>query len=447
MTGCLFLGDATAQGLRQPFSVRPTGFDYNRYWQDDTASPSDQVEETAPEVPEEAPAETAAAPAAPVAPVTGCAGGCTSSCDVMCDSCAGGPCSGGHGCGLGLLGDCCLGDPWTISSHLFCEDSPWSAGGWSQWGYHNKSTGLFNSHPGKLHAQQQWVYLEKATDTSERGWDWGFRTDFMYGIDAADTQAFGNPVDANGNPRGWDTGWNYGIYGWALPQLYATLAVNDLSVKVGHFYTLIGYEVVQAPDNFFYSHAFTMYNNEPFTHTGALASYNVNENVTVHGGWTAGWDTGFDQFGDGSTFLGGISAQVTDDASLAYMVVYGDSGWRGGDAYMHSVVADLSLTEKLNYVFQWDLLEVEDTAENSYAINQYLFYSINDCLKLGGRFEWWKADPLVQGLGNASVYEATAGVNLIPHANFRVRPEIRHQWSPAADYDETIFGIDVIGTF
>ena len=100
----------------------------------------------------------------------------------------------------------------------------------------------------------------------------------MYGVDAVDTQAFGNTVDANGNPRGWDTGWNHGDYGWALPQLYATLAVGDLSVKLGHFYTLIGYEVVQAPDNFFYSHAFTFYNNEPFTHTGALASYNVSDN-------------------------------------------------------------------------------------------------------------------------------------------------------------------------
>ena len=63
-------------------------------------------------------------------------------------------------------------------------------------------------------------------------------------------------------------GFDHGIYAWALPQAYAELADCDVSVKLGHFYTPVGYEVVTSPDNFFYSHAFTMYNSEPFTHTG-----------------------------------------------------------------------------------------------------------------------------------------------------------------------------------
>ena len=42
LSGCLFMGDAMAQGLRQPFSVRPAGFDYNRYLQEEAPSPSDQ---------------------------------------------------------------------------------------------------------------------------------------------------------------------------------------------------------------------------------------------------------------------------------------------------------------------------------------------------------------------------------------------------------------------
>ena len=55
-----------------------------------------------------------------------------------------------------------------------------------------------------------------------------------------------------------------------MPQAYAEVGYNDLTVKVGHFYTIIGYEVVPAPDNFFYSHAYTMQYGEPFTHTGML---------------------------------------------------------------------------------------------------------------------------------------------------------------------------------
>ena len=111
----------------------------------------------------------------------------------------------------------------------------------------------------------------------------GFRADLMYGIDADDTQSFGN------NPGNWDfdNGLDHGAYGWAIPQLYAELAVGEWNIKAGHFYTLIGYEVVTAPDNFFYSHAITMYNSEPFTHTGVVASRSFGD-ATIYAGWTLG---------------------------------------------------------------------------------------------------------------------------------------------------------------
>ncbi len=49
-----------------------------------------------------------------------------------------------------------------------------------------------------------------------------------------------------------------------------------------------------------------MFNSEPFTHTGVLGTYTGNDDVTLYGGWTLGWDTGFDQFDGGSNFLGGV---------------------------------------------------------------------------------------------------------------------------------------------
>ena len=56
---------------------------------------------------------------------------------------------------------------------------------------------------------------------------------------------------------------------------------TGLNVKAGHFYTPIGYESVPAPDNFFYTHAYTMQYGEPFTHTGLLGNYKVNPNWSV----------------------------------------------------------------------------------------------------------------------------------------------------------------------
>ena len=165
------------------------------------------------------------------------------------------------------LGDCCLGEPWTLMQALHGDCEPLvNVGGWLSFGYHDDSNGLFNDRPDQLALHQAWVYAEKAAVECES--PLGFRVDLMYGLDANDTQAFGN------NPGRWDfqNGWDYGSYGWALPQLYGELAIGGWNIKAGHFFTLVGYEVVTAPDNFFYSHAMTMYNSEPFTHTGAVAS-------------------------------------------------------------------------------------------------------------------------------------------------------------------------------
>jgi hypothetical protein len=234
------------------------------------------------------------------------------------------------------------------------------------------------------------------------------------------------------------------------------MLTDKWSVKAGHFYTLVGYEVVTAPDNFFYSHAITMYNSEPFTHTGAVATGTLTDNLTVYAGWTLGWDTGFDQFGDGSSWLGGFSYAPNDDFTFTYISTAGDFGARGDDAYSHSLVFDMTLTENFNWVVQSDLVRVDATGEDNVGINQYFLYTVSDCLGLGARMEWWKADNItgyaphgavLPADGSFSYYAATFGANIRPHANFIVRPEVRIDWSPAADYDESYFGVDAIFTF
>ncbi len=365
-----------------------------------------------------------------------------------CDSC------GGKGDGKGGKGGCSCylfgpSEPFEFSSGDNCLGIKF--GGWTQFGYHNKASyhDFFNQNPNQVHLHQQWLYAERVADGS-CGWDWGFRTDVLYGIDANNTQGFGN------NPGVWDfqNGFDHGVYGFALPQVYAEVAKGDLSVKVGHFYTLIGYEVVAAPDNFFYSHAFTMNNSEPFTHTGAIGTYNVNDHVTAYGGWTAGWDTGFDQYGSGSSWLGGLSLSLTDNMTLTYMSTYGDFGFLApgeDDSYSHSIVLDVAVTDRLQYIFQSDMLSAGNSntvatgptaiAETeTIGINQYLIYTLNDCWAAGTRLEWWKHDGI-------SANAATFGVNYKPHANLVFRPEVKHEWEPGMNRDQTIFGMDAILTY
>jgi hypothetical protein len=158
----------------------------------------------------------------------------------------------------------------------------------------------------------------------------------------------------------------------------------------------------------------------------------------------------------GNSWLGGFGLNLSDDASLTFISTAGNFGWRGDDAYSHSVLLDVAVTDKLNYVGQSDLVRVQSTGEDNVGINQYLIYTVSDCLGLGVRAEWWKGDVLtgyaphnavLPAAGSLSYYAATFGANIRPHANIVVRPEVRIDWSPAADYDQTYFGVDAIFTF
>jgi hypothetical protein len=358
---------------------------------------------------------------------------------------------------------CCDADkPWELFPET-CRGL--KIGGWVQFGYHTEGTngdgtGMFNNYPNHAQLQQSWLYLEKAVDNGGCGWDWGFRFDYVYGTDGQDTQAFG------GRPYDWDNGWDEGgYYGHAIPQLYAEVAYNNLKAKLGHFYTIIGYEVVPATGNFFYSHSFMMVNAEPFTHSGVLLEYGLGDCVTLYGGWTAGWDTGFTRNG-GAIFLGGIKVQLTEDVSLTYATTMGDFGFdppagSGSDSngYSHSVVVDVQLTDRLTYVFQHDYLDNDvfmggaDDLDKAWGISNYLFYDFNDCWAAGLRYEYFASEhnvaPPWAGTPAPHVNALTLGMNWKPHPNFRMRPEVRWEWFDADTRrtDQCLFGIDAILTF
>jgi len=384
---------------------------------------------------------------------------CESSCGCD-DSCCGDSC-GGFGC---CMMDCCLGEPCTLQEHLTPCCSDYSYGGWIGAGYYDENERLsavpgdgfaFLDYPNHVNLDQAWLYAEKVAEAGCCSAGYGFRFDVLYGVDAQKTQAFGNDDNV------WDVSLDHGVYGWAMPQAYAEVAYGDWSVKVGHFFTIIGYEVVPDTGNFFYSHSYTMFNSEPRTHTGVLGTYSGSDCVTLYAGWTLGWDTGFDQADGGSNWLGGISVDLTDDVSVAWCQTAGNFGIRsaGEAGYSQSVVGTVSLTDSLDYVLQSDWVTTDgfngDPTFNAedYGVNQYLFYTLNDCWKLGTRMEWWKSNTVTGR--STSFYELTGGINYYPHANVVIRPEIRYNWSPTelfsvqngAPYNNTVFAIDGVFTF
>ncbi|MFN3153573.1 porin [Bremerella sp.] len=396
---------------------------------------------------------------------------CGSDCGCYSDCCCG---------GMDWFGCCDHGDPWTLFGENCCGVT---IGGWISGGYYGNFRGVntnngnapvaFRQISNAATLNQAWIYAEKAADAETYCFDLGYRVDAVFGADGPDTQAFGY-----GDRYRWDNGWNSAttnageaLYGSAIPQAYLTAAWGDWEVKVGHFYTIIGYEVVQAPQNFFASYAYTMNYGEPFTHGGVLATYSGIQDTTLWGGYVQGWDTAFDNWEGQATFLGGISRDLSDSTTVTWAVNAGDWGKtrsngmvnNNGNIYMNSFVLTHDLGCGYSYVFQHDLgvqTNIPGEAAYWYGVNQYFFKEINDCWSAGIRAEWFcDEDGTRVGNGPGSYYATTVGLNWKPNANVIVRPEIRFEkfddiynggGTPYAEgtHDDCVFyGFDAILTF
>jgi putative OmpL-like beta-barrel porin-2 len=349
-----------------------------------------------------------------------------------------------------------------INDLSFFKNNGIEVGGWANAGITYASHSNDNGNNGvipfgtdrvnEFQLNQTYLFIEKAVNTEGSGWDFGGRVDFMFGTDAPSTQAGGwdnQILGSSGNK-------SFNQYDVAFPQAYAEIYApigNGLTLKAGHFYTIIGYEVVTSPDNFFYSHAFTMNYGEPFTHTGVLATYQINDNWSVTGGAVDGWDNFRNNGGDWS-FLGGVNWSSDDEATwLAVSLITGENGDDSvaQNTTMYSIVFGHDFSDKLHYVFQHDFGVIEDgaaTGDDSdwYGINQYLTYDINDQLSAGLRAEWF-SDRATDGAGgsrlgqnfNANYYAVTAGVNYSPVEWLKFRPEVRYDWADTNGAG-TVFG-------
>jgi hypothetical protein len=303
------------------------------------------------------------------------------------------------------------------------RDSGIRVGGWINGGatFNPSQSGGFNGpvtfadRSNRAQLNQFNIFVQRAVVAEGSAWDFGGRFDFMFGSDAIFTQAFGVPAfDVNTGQPLARSNWDLDLccastryYGIAIPQAYAEAYVpvgNGLNVKVGHFYTPIGYESVPAPDNFFYTHAYTMQYGEPFTHTGVLGNYKINKNwsfigATTTGSATGGWDGGFDkQLGN----WGGIAGitWTSDDmgSSINLSGTYSETSTRSREPWgMYSLVMTHRFTPKTFFVFQHDhgyaggvLLNGVNQNAQWYGINTHLYYDLTPELSVGMRAEWFR---------------------------------------------------------
>ncbi len=291
--------------------------------------------------------------------------------------------------------------------------------------------------------------------TAGDNFDLGFRADVMFGTDPQQgSQAVGLDTKLLDSMSS--------RYDIAIPQVYAELYApigNGVTIKAGHFYTIIGNEVVTAPDNFFYTHAYTMQYGEPFTHTGFLAETALTDSINFRAGAVNGWDNFNSVNDDAWSFIGGIDWTSADGASsltLATVVGPVDGTSNPNDRWIYSVVATHDFSDSLHLLIQHDQGEDTNSAgvvtNNWYGVNSYITYDVSDNLGVAIRGEWFQDGDRI-GNGQGDYYGITGGVNYHVNNWLKVRPEVRYDWSSNDAFDagtkddQLLVSIDTVITF
>ena len=303
----------------------------------------------------------------------------------------------------------------------------------------------FNNRSNDYQLNQLYGRLKRDVDTESGCWGLGGRIDFLYGTDSIYTEARGLETFDDFSPK-----WNAQQLGAALPQCYMEAYCpwgNGLDMKLGHFYAPIGYESVPATEQLLLL---------PFVHLPVWRAVHLHRPA---GGDQVGRFRHPGRHGPAAGTTGRTTTTTwgSSGASIGRAATSGRTSRLGVTAgreqpdpstnirTLYSLVIQQKIGDRWQYVFQHDFgnepgAGVGGTIAQWYGINQYLFYTINDCWKAGMRFEWFYdgggsrvriGDVPVRQTG--TYYELTAGVNWTPNKHVIVRPEFRWDFTGTPD--------------
>ncbi len=305
------------------------------------------------------------------------------------------------------------------------------------------------------------ISIAKPLDESE--WSAGYRFDAWFGPDANTL----NTASLNGGNQTFYPGRDF-----AIRQAYVALRMpvgNGLDWKIGVFDSIIGYESVAGPNNPNYTRSYG-HSIEPQTHTGILASYRFNDNVSVAAGIanTVGpsinaraFPTPFDGdprksessktymfsaaltapdswgFLSGSSLYGGFVNGFNDVENTPGGIGATDWEQNSTSVYVGGTMATPVNNLKLGAAF--DMLDIHRVSGETWSIAGYASYQATEKLSLHGRLEYLRDRGNQQAVSASTriiAFTATAQYDLWKNVLSRVE----FRWDHSADARQAFGG-------
>ena len=305
--------------------------------------------------------------------------------------------------------------------------------------------------------------IQRSVDYRDNKFDVGFLVEWIYGGDAG-------LIHANG-VFDWYDGVRDPENQFDPVQFYVdvTLPVlNGSRLRVGKFANLVGFESINPTQDFigFYSRSFVFGTGYPFTHTGALFTFDLDQNRdwTLTAGITRGDEQSFEDNNDAFSFLGSLNWRINRDMSLYIANSTGpeqpdnEDDWRTTwDATFYWQPTDRCRFLANGY-FVYDNAGAAD-GDSGFLYSVALLGSYEMCkeatVKIRG--EYFHDEDGLRAPEGTDLYEVTVGLDVVPFANDAIgknlifRPEVRYDFSDDevfdGDQDQLTFAIDAIFKF
>jgi len=248
-------------------------------------------------------------------------------------------------------------------------------------------------------------------DPSEKYW-WGYGLVVTAGIDSQKNHSLGIFRDED------DTFPFRNTKPFDLQEAYLSVMLplgSGLTVKGGKFVTLLGYEVIESPNNLNFSRGYLFSFAIPLTHTGGLLSYAFTDWFNATAGVVVGWDNSRDN-NSAPSYTGQFAFTPIKDlaASMNWIVGPEQNDRNHRLRYVLDwVVAytgfkNTTLALNVDYGFEQKEAFLEslgtrqDTDATWWGVAAYFAYDVTEAFRLALRQEYFRdANGARTGFGNA----------------------------------------------